>query len=261
MIDKLYIVAAGVSSRMGGMPKHLCEISNEFVLEHNIMLAEKIFTDIYVVLNEKLPQCYFKQTSDIVSKYSNVKIITISSGKGDMHAIYSALLKNNEHGNCVFCWGDTYFTSSYIFKYASKLDISSETVICPVVMYEKNPYCFYDVCGTAIVNSSFRDDIGSSDTRFGWHDQSLFSINTINFMNACEMYATYMENKIKDILNIVKCKITNIEYSLQKMIKWYSVNKNAINICEYIPNDKYDGAYSYNTFDELHDIENNLKNK
>ena len=69
MIDKLYIVAAGVSSRMGGMPKHLCEISNEFVLEHNIMLAEKIFTDIYVVLNEKLPQCYFKQTKN---KFFNV---------------------------------------------------------------------------------------------------------------------------------------------------------------------------------------------
>ena len=115
--NKLYIIAAGLSSRMGGYPKHLCIIDDKGTtnIENTLSLASMHYDEIVVVLNKMLASEYAVKTIAIAEKY-NAKVKFIESGKGDGHAIYEAIKDEKDYKKVTCIWGDTYFSDSHIFQ-------------------------------------------------------------------------------------------------------------------------------------------------
>ena len=70
--SKLYIIAAGLASRMGGYPKHLCTIDNKGTtnIENTLSLASMHYDEIVVVLNKMLASEYAVKTIAIAEKYN-----------------------------------------------------------------------------------------------------------------------------------------------------------------------------------------------
>ena len=79
MNNILVIIAAGLSSRMNGMPKHLCKINNTYNIVNTIEKSKYFFDQIYVVLNKKLDDEFKNITQDAIKKYENVNTIYIES--------------------------------------------------------------------------------------------------------------------------------------------------------------------------------------
>ena len=247
MNKKLYIIAAGLSSRMNGFPKHLCEIDDAGTtnLEHTILLAKKYYKDIVVVLNKSLSIEHVLKTLQITNKH-DVVVKFIESGKGDGHAVYEAI-KNEIDYECVTCiWGDTYF-SEYLFN---KTDIKTDllTVVCS---NEISPYC-YIVPGenNKISGMYFKNEkqIGEYDKYL--HDQSMFVINVDEFIKHFYDYMEYCDNVLK---TFVKAK--NLEYSIIKFTNWCNAENKQINFFT-LPERTKPYSMSFNTFEELKRVKN-----
>ena len=123
--NKLYIIAAGLASRMGGYPKHLCTIDDKGTtnIENTLSLASMHYDEIVVVLNKMLASEYAVKTIAITEKY-NAKVKFIESGKGDGHAVYEAIKDEKDYKKVTCIWGDTYFSDSHIFQSRINVDWS-----------------------------------------------------------------------------------------------------------------------------------------
>lgn len=242
MNKRLYIIAAGLSSRMNGFPKHLCEIDTVGTtnLEHTILLAQKYYEDIVVVLNKSLSMEHLVKTLKITSKH-NVAIKFIESGKGDGHAVYEAIKNEIDYEYVTCIWGDTYFSDCLFNKVDIKTDLL--TVVCTK---EISPYCYIvpdennKISGMYFKNEN---QIGENDKYL--HDQSMFVINVDEFIKHFYDYMEYCDNVLK---TFVKAK--NLEYSIIKFVNWFNDKNKTIEFFA-LPERTEPYSMSFNTFEEL----------
>lgn len=199
MVNNLFIIAAGLSSRMGGFPKPLVEIGKgKTLLEHNIKTAIKAgFQTITIALNKELSEANKEKFESIVGRYTEANVVYIESGKGDGHAIIEALKAEMPTNRwAAFAWGDTVFNEKALgecicaLDWANTEDESNNLVaIVPVVM-EKDPYAWFDLKqdpSNEILKSHFRKDFKETDLDKGIekaHDQSVFLLDSIKFFNS-----------------------------------------------------------------------------
>lgn len=253
---KLYIIAAGLSSRMGGYPKHLCVIDNKGTtnIENTLSLACNNYDEIVIVINKMLATEYTVKTIDIAEKY-NAKIKFIESGKGDGHAVYEAIKDEQDYEEVTCIWGDTYFCSSFIFE----LNISSKllNVVCA---NETSPYCYIKTknpsdCGLYrnISFMKFKSDYPIKNNEKYLHDQSTFVINVNEFKQYFTQYMNYCDYMTKTFI-----KSKEIEYSIIKFVNWVVQMLSKTNLIKaYVLPEiilSYPYTISFNTEEELNKI-------
>lgn len=250
----LFIIAAGLSSRMHGMPKHLCNINRETNLEHTLKLSFGYFENIYVVVNEKLNDIFLKKTEDICFQFNNVTPVKIESGKGDLHAIYNAINTIDFINTDIYCiWGDTYFNDYSIFDMMlNQPEMSDNQLIGVFCAKEENPYAFIKTYQDTniIIETGFKTE-NNNDNGFQYHDQSAFRINSNIFNRSFELYNENIQNIINDFNKFYKLKNIEFEYSIIKFLNWCSGKSVANNIVYEL---EYPVAQSYNTIEELNRI-------
>lgn len=258
---KLYIIAAGLASRMDGYPKHLCKIDNNGTtnIENTLALASVYYNEMVVVLNKMLAFEYVLKTVNIAEKY-NAEVKFISSGKGDGHAIYEAIKNEKDYKKVTCIWGDTYFNDSSIFQL--KVDTNLLTVVCAK---EISPYCYIKTSSDNnvyrnIESMYFKSDYPIKDDDKRLHDQSTFVINVKDFKKYFSQYMEYCDYMTKTFI-----KSKEIEYSIIKFTNWFTQLLLKHNLIKafvlYEPEPIYPYTISFNTKEELQKVINLNTNK
>lgn len=256
----LGIIAAGLSSRMLGKPKHLCEINNIPNILNTIRKAKHYFDEIYVILNKQLAYDLKQKTETICKCINNVNVIYIESGKGDADAILKFIKYldvNNIHSDLLtLCWGDAYFKNYDTFKYMSAIDINQLKIpILAGVSIDTSPYAWFDVDNNLkIVKSHFKKYDGDID--YGIHDQSIFSVNRDIFNCLLHNYAIDLGYDGNNYI-----KTDNNEMGLLNFITWLSDTYKNINnsYLASIINLAKDSVVSFNTPEELENLNKLIK--
>lgn len=258
---KLYIIAAGLASRMGGYPKHLCVIDNKDTtnIENTLSLAYPYYYEIVVVLNKMLAAKYAVKTISIAEKYG-AKVKFIDSGKGDGHAVYEAIKDEKDYKEVTCIWGDTYFSDSSIFQL--KVDTNLLTVVCAK---EISPYCYIKTSNDGevyrnIESMYFKSDYPIKDNDKRLHDQSTFVISVKDFKKYFSQYMEYCDYMTKTFI-----KSKEIEYSIIKFTNWFTQLLLKHNLIKafvlYEPEPIYPYTISFNTKEELQKVINLNVNK
>lgn len=260
---KLYIIAAGLASRMDGYPKHLCVIDNKGTtnIENTLYLACVYYNEIVVVLNKMLASEYAVKTIAIAEKY-NAKVKFIESGKGDGHAVYEAIKDEKEYTEVTCIWGDTYFSDSHIFQLRIHADLL--TVVCS---NEISPYCYINISNDflfsdyiidsykKISSMCFKNDYPIKDNEKYLHDQSTFVVNVNKFKKYFSQYIDYCDYMTKTFI-----KSKDIEYSIIKFTNWLvqMLSKHDLIKAFILPEPIaiYPYTISFNTKEELQKIIN-----
>lgn len=259
---KLYIIAAGLASRMDGYPKHLCKIDNNGTtnIENTLSLAYIYYDEIVVVLNKMLASEYAVKTIAIAEKY-NAKVKFIESGKGDGHAVYEAIKDEKEYREVTCIWGDTYFSDSHIFQLRTHADLL--TVVCS---NEISPYCYINISNDFILSDCiidsyktissmcFKSDYPIKDNEKYLHDQSTFIVNVNKFKKYFSQYIDYCDYMTKTFI-----KSKDIEYSIIKFVNWVvQIVKEDFLIKAFILQERTVKPYtiSFNTKEELQKVIN-----
>lgn len=263
--SKLYIIAAGLASRMGGYPKHLCAIDDKGTtnIENTLSLASMYYDEIVVVINKMLASEYAVKTFVIAEKY-NAKVKFIESGKGDGHAVYEAIKDEKDYKEVTCIWGDTYFSDSHIFQ--SRINVDLLTVVCSK---EISPYCYINVYNDflfsdylidsyKIVSSMyFKSDYPIKDNKKYLHDQSTFVVNVDKFKKYFSQYIDYCDYMAKTFI-----KSKEIEYSIIKFVNWVAqIVKEDLLIKAFVIPERIKNPYtiSFNTKEELQKVVNSNK--
>ena len=261
MNNILVIIAAGLSSRMNGMPKHLCKINNTYNIVNTIEKSKYFFDQIYVVLNKKLDDEFKNITQDAIKKYENANTIYIESGKGDADAVLKAFKHLDDlyltESNFIFCWGDAYFKSSDPFKDMLSVNMKySHSAMTVGVVVDKDPYAWFDVEDNKIVKSHFKKYESSID--YGIHDQCIFKTNNKIFAYMLITYAHYLGYDGNNYLNT-----EHNEMGLLNFITWLAdtykdLDKRYLARTVPITANK---VVSFNTEDELKNLNNLIENE
>ena len=262
--NKLYIIAAGLASRMGGYPKHLCIIDDNGTtnIENTLSLASMHYEEIVVVLNKMLASEYAVKTIAIAEKY-NAKVKFIESGKGDGHAVYEAIKDEKDYKEVTCIWGDTYFSDSHIFQ--SRINVDLLTVVCSK---EISPYCYINVSNEflfsdylidsytykTISSMCFKSDYPIKDDKKYLHDQSTFVVNVDKFKKYFSQYIDYCDYITKTFI-----KSKEIEYSIIKFVNWVvQIVKEDCLVKAFVLQERTVKPYtlSFNTKEELKKVVN-----
>lgn len=260
--NKLYIIAAGLASRMGGYPKHLCIIDDKDTtnIENTLSLASMHYDEIVVVLNKMLASEYAVKTIVIAEKY-NAKVKFIESGKGDGHAVYEAIKDEKDYKEVTCIWGDTYFSDNHIFQLTIHSDLL--TVVCSK---EISPYCYINVYDDflfsdyliysykTISSMCFKSDYPIKDDEKYLHDQSTFVVNVDKFKKYFSQYIDYCDYMTKTFI-----KTNDIEYSIIKFVNWVvQIVKEDFLIKAFVISERTVKPYtiSFNTKEELQKVRN-----
>ena len=230
MHKTLFIVAAGLSTRFNGKPKHLAKIKGVPSIEHTLRMARTWYNSIYVVLNEKATEETIEDTRAIASMYGARQIL-IPSGKGDADAVFQSLAKSGNGDSCVsVCWGDAWFKSANVFKTASQAleekDYSS-IVFDAMCAMEESPYGWFtiDSDGT-ILKAEFASDYGvesPADGAYAAHDQCFFNINVQNFKEEFDQYSGFVDAEVASIEHFIEKCTSTVKLSLKHEISWYKM--------------------------------------
>ena len=266
----LFVIAAGLSTRFNGQPKHLAKIKNRYVLENTLALASNYYDLIYVVVNCQADFSTIETTRNIAKAY-NANIIEIYSGKGDADAVYRAINSIDVVGNVSICWGDAWFNTSNIFEIASQsIDIDmSDNVFNAFCAIEDNPYGWFELetDSKTIKYAAFKNELDydiKKDNAI--HDQCFFNINVKNFNSLFEAYEKAILVKKNDIETVIKNGNSLFKIAIKYEISWYKM----INWEKYIRNNSGNANFgkssivtildksnvmSFNTKEDLKEIE------
>jgi bifunctional N-acetylglucosamine-1-phosphate-uridyltransferase/glucosamine-1-phosphate-acetyltransferase GlmU-like protein len=188
MFDMI-IVAAGNGTRMGenSIPKVLTRINGKINLLNTLeKILEfdqrtKLVNRIFIVTNSRnydaISTCRnnFLEVNKI---FTEINIISISSGRGDGHAVLESLKYIKQQMSSSFIiWGDAYLTSSNIFDdcIQEEDNNSNYSMIIPVIN-EKNPYVTFIVDKSMNCVSADFSKRGEQHPS-GFHDQCVFLCN------------------------------------------------------------------------------------
>ena len=235
----LLIIAAGKASRMDYLPKAAQIVDGRPNLYNTIQNAYDYFEHIVVITSNEHHKLYSEIVEDFEDKCN---VVSIKSGKGCGHAVLESL-EFSSSAESVVCWGDTYFPNQDIFKFVSAADLNSDLVI-PVVE-EQDPYVWFESEDLAVKCARFSKN--GEKTVKGYHDQSIFLIDTLN----------------------VKRHLKTMHSVLDKQGDYYTNELIFLNICHYMWNIDRPAkiilvefnSYSFNTHEELREINKRLKNE
>ena len=202
MAQTLYIIAAGLGTRMGSIsvPKALLPTrDNKPNVLNSIELAIPYYDKIFVIGNELVHKVWDEFESSLPIEFGGkVKVKTIKSGLGDGHAVLSALTDFDDDTNPEYVsilWGDAYIPDEGIFKEITNYDCEygHASGVIPV-MFEDNPYV------TIMMNNAM-DVVGADFSKRGekhakgMHDQSLFKFKKSVLISALkQMHYAYWKN-------------------------------------------------------------------
>lgn len=181
MVTSLYIIAAGLGSRMGNIsvPKALLpitEIGKPNIL-NSIEKAYSHFDKIFIIGNVLAKNTWLDFEKTLPEEWQEkVELFLIDSGLGDGHAVLSALEETDNVGeqNVVILWGDAYIKDDAIFSEIVSFSTFNSGAV-PVVL-EKDPYVTFLVdqhLHVTAVDFSKRGEHHAT----GFHDQSIFKFN------------------------------------------------------------------------------------
>lgn len=272
MNDKtLFIVAAGLSTRFNGQPKHLAQVNGNSVIVNTLTMAKRHYRDIWVVLNEKANSHIIDMTNGL-AKALGVQTLLIPSGKGDADAVYQALLASRcVEKNVSVCWGDSWFTDETIFKTAARrLEESRDEqyVFDAMCAYENGPYGWFDIDRKRqISRCTFVSDLESPVDQSGLkcHDQCFFNINVNNFKRLYDAYLPNIERHVEEFAREAKQLASLFKLVVKYEVSWYKMINWAI---EWpLPIDPLPRsivtlldqpmAKAFNTLEDLEEIERN----
>ena len=272
MHKTLFIVAAGLSTRFNGRPKHLAKIKGISNIEHTLQLARSWYNDIYVVVNEKASEETIRDTGNIAVSYGDRQLL-IPSGKGDADAVYQALSKvgfNLKHAS--ICWGDAWFKDDKVFEIASESLNREEydnIVFDAMCAKEENPYGWFNVSSSGLIlDAEFASDPNVKalpQGAYAVHDQCFFNINVKNFKDLYEKYIKSIELKAKTLEQNFASYASLFKLSLKYEISWYKmINWAKSAYCDPSEIKTYSMAtilerpvaMSFNTEEDLEKIEN-----
>lgn len=272
MHKTLFIVAAGLSTRFNGRPKHLAKIKGMSNIEHTLQLARSWYNDIYVVVNEKASEETIRDTGNIAVSYGDRQLL-IPSGKGDADAVYQALSKvgfNLKHAS--ICWGDAWFKDDKVFEIAAESLNREEydnIVFDAMCAKEENPYGWFNVSSSGLIlDAEFASDPNVKalpQGAYAVHDQCFFNINVKNFKDLYEKYIKSIELKAKILEQNFASYASLFKLSLKYEISWYKmINWAKSAYCDPSEIKTYSMAtilerpvaMSFNTEEDLEKIEN-----
>ena len=272
MHKTLFIVAAGLSTRFNGRPKHLAKIKGIPNIEHTLQLARSWYNDIYVVVNEKASEETIRDTGNIAVSYGDRQLL-IPSGKGDADAVYQALSKvgfNLKHAS--ICWGDAWFKDDKVFEIAAESLNREEydnIVFDAMCAKEENPYGWFNVSSSGLIlDAEFASDPNVKALPQGVyavHDQCFFNINVKNFKDLYDKYIKSIELKAKTLEQNFASYASLFKLSLKYEISWYKmINWAKSAYCDPSEIKTYSMAtilerpvaMSFNTEEDLEKIEN-----
>jgi bifunctional N-acetylglucosamine-1-phosphate-uridyltransferase/glucosamine-1-phosphate-acetyltransferase GlmU-like protein len=202
MSQTLYIIAAGLGTRMGSIsvPKALLPTrGNKPNVLNSIEQAYPYYDKIFVIGNELVHKVWDEFESSLpVAFAEKVKVKTIKSGLGDGHAVLTALNDFTDESNSEYVsilWGDAYIPDEGIFKEITEYDCAygNASGVIPVV-FEDNPY-------VTIMMNNMMDVVGADFSKrgeshaSGMHDQSLFKFRRKTLLDALvQMHCAYWKN-------------------------------------------------------------------
>jgi len=253
-MDKfLVFVAAGNSTRMGGVPKALSLVDNVPIIINTIKLALPYYDRAYVVSNAQNKQLF----EDAISSYSDkVSVFDIVSGQGDADAVLKAI-KHIESihpspFDITFCWGDAFFVDESVFRgmmgNTFEADIKHPILVgCSI---DEDPYAYFDICtehgdlsGMLIQKSYFKKRDGA--IALGMHDQCIFRANSKILKGTLLDYQKYLEFD-----GYHYCKAEKDEMGLLNSFDFFA-SQHKYPVVRLLPSKK---VYSFNTIEELNKI-------
>ncbi|MEM2159349.1 MAG: NTP transferase domain-containing protein [Candidatus Nitrosotenuis sp.] len=245
----LFIIAAGKGSRFNpNKPKALVEINGVPNIINTINHAKGIFDRIIVVCN-----VYFRDWfEDVIKNRSDVFVLPIKSGLGDGHAIREAIIESPFpiSRDIVIMWGDAYVQSPAIFQEirAEEYDSYYGEVGTLPVMLEENPYVAFKLDEE---NSNYCQSVDFSKKGeinvIGYHDQSIFKMNTLELITALDMLhnAFWKSTKyVTDTGELTFLYVIHYFHNTGKHVKMYQTVNSVL---------------AFNTVEELNQIELLLK--
>ena len=281
MNDKtLFVVAAGLSTRFNGQPKHLAQVNGHSVIVNTLTMAKRHYRDIWVVLNEKANSPIVDMTNGL-AKALGVQTLLIPSGKGDADAVYQAIVKSKCFDKHVsVCWGDTWFTDETIFETAARrLDDSRSMpyVFDAMCAYEDHPYGWFDIDkDNQISKCTFVSELAGIDYLEDLydlkkhldkkcHDQCFFNIDVGNFKRLYEAYLPAIEKQAKEMSQLASKMSCMFKLTVKYEVSWYKMVNWALKqptLADSIPRSivtviNKAVAKSFNTEEELMEIEKN----
>ena len=203
----LYIIAAGIGSRMGGdIPKALVQLTDTPNITTTLKQSSGKFKNVYIVINEENnTQIQWNNWMEITSEMfpdlvRNVQLVPIKSGLGDGHAVLEAIYKienlTDSLEDIVICWGDVFFPYSETFdEILSCKDLqqfsNKETTMVGImpVVYEPHPYVTIDIDGDVVKGAYFskwNEHPPGDENTLKPHDQSIFRFNRALIKEALE---------------------------------------------------------------------------
>ena len=146
----LLIVAAGKSTRFGGVPKAFCSLGDRVNVENAIFYAKPYFDKIFVGVNEET----FPNVKDIMC---NVNIFPIVTGCGDADSIYKCLLHIEKSfkgftGKVTVCWGDAVFLNDVVFREMRDSEglLNNNISVIVACSLDRFPYAWFEMKGQII---------------------------------------------------------------------------------------------------------------
>jgi NDP-sugar pyrophosphorylase family protein len=258
MVDKpidLFIIAAGKGSRMGGsIPKALVPLVDGIPnLTTTLQQIGHKFHNVYVVTNEEVFSAWEDYFIELKLKYpelsNNVRNISISSGRGDGHAVMEGMREARSMcDEIVVAWGDVFFPEEELID-----ELLSKQIIMGVVptVFRADPYVALRLHENKILYANFSKH--GEDTRDGYHDQSVFRFDRRSLRGALEI--------MHDVLNKNGKYITaNGEMSLLHVFH-YVANTSSEEIPEIQAYETKYPTLSFNTVEEVAQIQKEINQK
>ena len=235
------IIAAGDGTRMGKtpIPKALHLINNKSNLVRTYEFVEQIFDEIFVVIKNEHVELFAEEC--VNNKLENIYLIPIESGKGDGHAVMTALRTldtNTLNDDFIIMWGDCVLNGNQIILELLKVNFDDPRFIFPV-KNESNPYVWFKLDDKNLpICAKFSKKEEFSDV--GLHDQSLFKHRGLELL--------YALNKMHSILYRDGKYITGEMNFLHLIHYFYNINQPA-----FLYQTKY-YTESFNSIMELQEI-------
>ena len=249
--DRVAIIpCAGQAKRMGqlDLPKSLIEIKGKPVLLHLLEKLSKFFDIFYIPINIKDKHHYLSH----IPKNFLKKIVLIDSepGTGDGQAVLDALYKIDAKeimNDIMVCWGDTILSQDDLINLLVNLKFS-EPLVIPVHL-TKNPYVAYlenDLGVPKRVAFQRRGEVYDE----GKTDISLFLIKAEEIKNNL----IQLKQKNREMKDDVVSSLNSELNFLDLVEHLYLVS----NPAKFLDIDFNNDIYSFNTMEELGNINKNL---
>lgn len=261
MTTDLFIIAAGNGSRMGGtVPKALVPLADgEPNLTTMLRQVKGKVDDIYVVTNELIQDqwdTYFEELGEDSDLAEYVINVPIKSGRGDGHAVMTALDKaDSTADDVIIIWGDVFIPDARLIDELLEQRIHPKHPtawgIVPVV-HEKNPYVTIKVNDRGAITRAEFSKFGETNEE-GYHDQSIFRFDQSILKGTLQELHAFIDKGGKYITANGEMSLLHIFHSVY--------NTSGTASPELLTYETDYPTLSFNTIEEVAAIQQEIKSK